>query len=103
MGELYIMVGMRLHSLIFATIAGTPILGIEYDAKIYNFLQIVHQENAGKVEALDKDHFIKIMDSVLDRRDEYKQRINSIRDVLRKKSEQNILILKSYMEKGEKL
>jgi len=101
MGRLYIMIGMRLHSLIFSTIAGTPILGIEYDAKIYNFLKIVCQENAGKVEDLDKDNFIKTIDKVLECREEYKNRVDSIGDVLRKKSEQNILLLKSFMEKGE--
>lgn len=102
MGKLYIMIGMRLHSLIFATIAGTPILGIEYDTKIYNFLQIVEQDNAGKVEDLDIDNLIKNIDNVLERRQEYKHRIDCVRDMLRKKSEQNILLLKSFMEKGEK-
>lgn len=103
MGKLYIMIGMRLHSLIFATIAGTPLLGIEYDTKISNFLKIVEQENGGKVESLELENLIQTVDHVLESRQEYKQRIDLIRNNLRQKSEMNILLLKTFMEKGEKL
>lgn len=102
MSRLHLMIGMRLHSLIFSTIAGTPIVGIEYDTKINNFIEIANQKNAGKVEDLDKDNFIRTIDTVLEFHKEYKQRIDSVRHVLRKKSEENILVLKSFMEKGEK-
>lgn len=38
-------IGMRLHSLIFATITGTPLIGLIYDTKVKNFLNIVNQLN----------------------------------------------------------
>ncbi len=100
MEKLDIMIGMRLHSLIFSAIAGTPIVGIEYDSKIYNFLQLVHQESAGRVEDLDKETFIKTIDKVLYNRSKYKERIDYGREILHKKSEKNIVLLKSFMEKG---
>lgn len=102
MGRLHIMIGMRLHALIFAAIAGIPMVGLEYDMKISNFLHIVKQENGGKVEDLDEDFLIQTIDKVLDNRDEYKSRIDSTSELLKEKSEMNIDLLKSFMEKGEK-
>lgn len=102
MKRFHVLIGMRLHSLIFSTIAGTPVLGIEYDTKIANFLQIVNQENAGKVEDLEFEEFIHRLDMVIENHKEYKRRIDLMKDVLKEKSEMNISILKSFMEDGEK-
>lgn len=38
MGEMDALVGMRLHSLIFSAVQGVPMLGLEYDPKVRNFL-----------------------------------------------------------------
>lgn len=100
MSGFHMMIGMRLHSLIFGAIAGIPILGIEYDAKIYNFLQIVGQENGGKLEELEEESLIKAIDQVLAHHDLYAERIHIGRRMLQTKSEENIFILKSFMEKG---
>ncbi len=98
MSKLHIIIGMRLHSLIFSTIAGTPVLGIEYDTKIGNFLKIVEQENLGRVERLDLDNLIKKVEYVLSNYEEYKKRINLKRNVLKEKSDTNINLLKSFIE-----
>ncbi|MCP4550009.1 MAG: hypothetical protein GY835_26420 [bacterium] len=39
------MIGMRLHSLIFATIAGTPFGAVAYDAKINAYMRMVGRED----------------------------------------------------------
>ena len=52
-GMLEILIGMRLHALIFAGIMGIPMLGLEYDPKISSYLDMVQQKNMGKVEGLD--------------------------------------------------
>lgn len=101
MGSFHMLIGMRLHSLIFATIGGTPVLGIEYDTKICNFLKIVKQPKGGKVEDLELEELIATVDHVLENHSQYKQTIDAIRNSLRRKSEKNILILKSFIEKGE--
>jgi putative peptidoglycan lipid II flippase len=41
-GELALMVGMRLHSLIFAASQGIPLAGISYDPKVDSFLKILN-------------------------------------------------------------
>ncbi len=39
LGEMNLVVGMRLHSLIFATSCGTPVIGISYDIKVDSFIR----------------------------------------------------------------
>jgi L-malate glycosyltransferase len=34
-----LVVGMRLHSLIFATVGGAPVIGISYDIKVDSFIR----------------------------------------------------------------
>ncbi len=54
-GELDLAIGMRLHFLIFAAIAGTPVLALPYAAKVTSFLeqlglptpQLLQREHAG--------------------------------------------------------
>lgn len=44
-----LMIGMRLHALIFAATVNTPMIGISYDPKIDSFLDSVNQSCIGQV------------------------------------------------------
>ncbi len=50
--KLDLLLGVRLHSLIFATLLGVPCVGIEYDPKIPAFLSQLELEPAGKTEEI---------------------------------------------------
>lgn len=54
-GESTMLIGMRLHSLIFSSIYYTPFVGISYDPKIDAFAEIVEQPIVGHVEVDDWD------------------------------------------------
>ncbi|MCT1403929.1 polysaccharide pyruvyl transferase CsaB [Paenibacillus sp. p3-SID867] len=58
--------GMRLHSLIYAANQCVPLLGISYDPKINHFLKRLGSEPAGSSESLDavalKDQMLKLLD-----------------------------------------
>ncbi|MDP3058973.1 MAG: polysaccharide pyruvyl transferase CsaB, partial [bacterium] len=59
-----IVVAMRLHALILATVVGIPIVGISYDPKVEGFLEATKQQLAGGVNditaqaLLDKVHWV---------------------------------------------
>lgn len=52
-GQSHLLIGMRLHSLIFASIQYTPFIGISYDPKIDAFAEIFNQPIIGHVEKDD--------------------------------------------------
>lgn len=47
--ESKLMIGMRLHALIFASTVGTPMIGISYDPKIDSYLKLIEQPSIGNV------------------------------------------------------
>ena len=52
-GQSDLLIGMRLHSLIFSAIQATPFIAISYDPKIDAFATIANQPNIGHVEKDD--------------------------------------------------
>jgi len=52
-GSMDIVVGVRLHALVFASLMDKPVIGISYDPKINNFLHMIGKEPIGTLENLD--------------------------------------------------
>jgi polysaccharide pyruvyl transferase WcaK-like protein len=55
-GRCALLIGMRLHSLIYAANRQVPLLGLSYDPKIDQFLAQLGQRAVGTTEALDPDY-----------------------------------------------
>jgi len=101
-GKIDLLLGMRLHSLIFATIVETPMVGLEYDTKIKNFLKIVEQKSGGKVEDLDIIHLWSTIDSVLQHEKDYIKKLQKTRIGLLQKIEMNVEIFERFIKEGDK-
>lgn len=70
LGELHLLVGMRLHSLIMSFVMGVPLVGISYDPKVDSFLKDVGLPLAGRVETLDFGVLVEEVEGVLSQREE---------------------------------
>jgi len=81
--NLDLVLGMRLHSLIFAAASGVPAVGICYDPKVEGFLKQVGQINAGNVECIDYNTLKKaVFDAALNPeplREKLKDRVHQLR------------------------
>ena len=57
-GNMDLMLGIRLHALIFAGVMGVPMLGISYDPKIDRFLQSIGEEPVGNLRDVTADELM---------------------------------------------
>ncbi len=92
-GDLDILVAMRLHALIFAGIKEVPMIGLEYDPKVDAFLKMVNQRNGGKVEELDFLNLCIEFDNLWNRKAEEKEKLANIRAKLEEMVQRNREIL----------
>jgi polysaccharide pyruvyl transferase CsaB len=72
-GRCALLIGMRLHSLIFAANQGTPLLGLSYDPKIDQFLQRLGQRAVGTTDSLDPDILAQRASEILSNPEQWHQ------------------------------
>ncbi|MTI48645.1 polysaccharide pyruvyl transferase CsaB [Sporosalibacterium faouarense] len=101
-GKFEILIGIRLHALIFGAIANVPVVGIEYDPKIKGFLQLIDGVNSGDINKLDFTHLCLCIEEVWNNRDKYKNKLAERKVELKEKvlnvSEKVIELLESENE-----
>ena len=51
-GNMDLLLGIRLHALIFAGVMGVPMIGLSYDPKIDRFLASVGEDSVGSLESV---------------------------------------------------
>ncbi|HQK54183.1 MAG TPA: polysaccharide pyruvyl transferase family protein, partial [Sedimentibacter sp.] len=89
-----VMVGVRLHSLIFAAAANVPIVAVSYDQKVDNFVNSVNMKIACTIDNIDEN---KIYDEIIDKiNNEREEKIMLLKSVekLRELTNINYKILK---------
>ena len=63
-----VMIGVRLHALVFSALMETPCLGISYDPKILNFLHMIGEDPIGDLHTLEVEPIVTRTVEALDRK-----------------------------------
>ena len=58
-------IGMRLHSLIYATVASVPTIGLVYDPKVSGFLGYTNQKLTANVNELNSEELCLLIDKCM--------------------------------------
>jgi polysaccharide pyruvyl transferase CsaB len=87
--SMHMLLGMRLHALIFSAVATVPMVGLVYDPKIQGFLDYIGQPSAGDVRELEYEALLKLMDSVWENNSEIRRQLSESVPGLREKAREN--------------
>lgn len=79
-GNFDLLIGMRLHALIFAAVMGIPFIAVSYDPKIDGFVKDVNGISAGRVADLEADNIIVCCRKALFHKDANKAKMNELRE-----------------------
>jgi polysaccharide pyruvyl transferase CsaB len=86
------LIGMRLHSLIFASIENVPFIGIIYDKKVEEFLKEVEVEGIN-LEELNSEKIFMLVKEKLGKIEEIKKNLKIKTEILKKRAEENLKFL----------
>lgn len=89
--NLQVLVGMRLHSLIFASVAGVPFAGIAYDPKVLSFLELFGERPLNEGRDMDPYEAAVRVELMLKERDERSLKIKEKIAKLKEKSRQTAM------------
>lgn len=67
LGSMELVLGMRLHSLIFATAGGAPVIGISYDVKVDSFIKDIGSAACVSLTDLNAELLCRHIDDVMTR------------------------------------
>ncbi len=98
-GCMDVLVGVRLHSLIYAAIMGTPMIGISYDPKVDSFLASIGQSAPFTVEDFTLEKFQAAFQDALERREELRESTARRLDSLIAKLDRNEELIRAIMER----
>lgn len=86
LGQLDLVLGMRLHALVMASVMRTPCVGITYDPKVASFLEMTGQPVAGTVEDLDGERLYREIVQAWERRQEISAHLEQVLVPLRQRA-----------------
>ncbi|MCT4619250.1 MAG: polysaccharide pyruvyl transferase CsaB [Marinisporobacter sp.] len=101
-GNLDLLVGVRLHSLIFAAIMNTPIIAISYDPKIDSFMKSIQLEPLCSTENLNEVDLILEIEKVQKNKEDYKEMLEDKVKKLQEKLRINEQIVIDILKEGER-
>lgn len=95
-----LVIGMRLHALIFAALCGTPMVGLSYDPKIDAFLESLGQRPVGSTDALNLSEVTRRLDEAWERRAEIRREMAARLRPLRERADRNAALAAEAIRGG---
>ncbi len=97
-GRLQLVIGMRLHSLIFAAKASVPMIGLAYDPKIYGFLQYIQEPYVFSLEDVTAEKLLRDVDAIMDSYDTVVSRLKKASEEMNRLAQEEISAVLSEIE-----
>ncbi|MDD2189402.1 MAG: polysaccharide pyruvyl transferase CsaB [Eubacteriales bacterium] len=101
-GNMDVLVGVRLHSLIHAAIMDVPMIAISYDPKINSFMHSIDMKAMCSVYDFKNEFFVEEFDKTVTQAYAIKKKVRSRIDVLIKKLDNNEALIRALMKQKEK-
>lgn len=102
-GNMDVLVGVRLHSLIHAAIMDVPMIGISYDPKVNSFMKSVGMKALCSVYDFEGEYLCEEFGKVLENREKILERVKKNRDILIKRLNLNEQLIKGLLEGREEI
>ena len=103
-GEFDLVIGMRLHALIFAAVMGVPFIGISYDPKVKQFLGMLGFEPAGEVGRVTGEELKAKLTELVSQRQQFaavlQEKIPSLREMARSNAVMAIEMIRNINSSG---
>ncbi len=93
-----LVIGMRLHTVIFASAAAVPVIGLSYDPKVESFMNELGQKYSIDLTEDDfSEKLIGFADEIIEKREQIAAELQQKSEELRRRAEQDVKILKSLL------
>ena len=86
LGELDLVLAMRLHAIVMASVMRVPCVGISYDPKVERFLDLTGQPNAGSTTSLEEEQLYRVLLDTWERRQEIAAHLDKVLAHLRQQA-----------------
>lgn len=99
--QMDMILGMRLHTLIYAAGTGVPVIGLTYDPKVTGFLEDIGQPRFIDVSNIDTEQLYGQMEEVMEHKEEIRSQLKAKSVELEKKALLNAELAAQLLEKSE--
>ena len=94
-----LLLGMRLHALIYAAGGGVPVIGLAYDPKVTGFMEYIGQNRSIGIHSVDTKKLCGYIDEICENRTSIHALLSETASALCQKAEENARICAEYLEK----
>lgn len=101
-GNTSLVIGMRLHSLIYAANLNIPMVGLAYEQKVGFFMQSINQPYVDWNENFSMDELMEKLNSVWNNHDGIKEELKKSKPLLEKKVTDSVELTLSFLPRKPK-